>query len=110
MLGHGSRRSAYGHNNTTAFRRAFMQSYANRIGERLQESTRAAVDAAAAETGADLLPVLASREDEVERAIEDAFPDIVHSCRSRSYDREGFLAGAVAADLADLTLFDELAG
>lgn len=109
MLAHGSRRSAYGHNNTTAFRRAFMQSYANRIGERLQDSTRAAVDAAAAETGADLLPVLASREDEVDRALEEAFPDVVQCRGSRSYDREGFVAGSVAADLADLTLFDELA-
>lgn len=110
MLAHGSRRSAHGHNNTTAFRRAFMDSYANRIGERLQESTQAAVDAAAAESGTDLLPVLASREDEVDQAMQEAFPDIVHRRSSRSYDRQGFLAGAVAADLADLTLFDELAG
>lgn len=42
--------------------------------------------------------------------MEEAFPHMVHSRGSKSYDREGFVAGAVAADLADLTLFDELAG
>jgi len=108
MLEHGSRRSAYGHNDTTAFRRSFMESYANRIGQRLQRSAQAAVDAAAAASGADLLPVLASRQDEVDQAMAEAFPHIVQSQTTRRYHREGHLAGKVAADLADLSLFDEL--
>ena len=49
-----------GRSRTTVFRRAFLLgSFAVRIGQRLQETVRPTVDAAVAESGADLVPMLA---------------------------------------------------
>ncbi|GAA0330492.1 DUF2786 domain-containing protein [Actinoallomurus spadix] len=87
---------------TRAFRRAFLASYAVRVGERLTEAAAAAEHRAAAETpGTDLLPVLAARDRAVEDAMTAMFPRLTGRRMSVS-DRGGWLSGRAAADRADL--------
>lgn len=84
-----------------SFRRAFLTSYAIRIGDRLDDARRQVEQEAVGRHGAALVPVLAARRDAVDRAVEEAFPRLATS-RPRSYDAQGWAAGAQAADLADL--------
>ena len=85
-----------------SFRRAFLLGYAVRIGERLTTARERATAAAAAEQGADLLPVLRSRQVAVDDAFTELFPR-VRSTRSRaSMDAGGWYAGRAAADSADV--------
>jgi hypothetical protein len=53
------------------------------------------------ERGADLLPVLASRDAEVERAFDEAFPHR-RSSTYRISDGRGWDAGRAAADVATI--------
>ncbi|MDZ7732557.1 MAG: hypothetical protein U5R31_05060 [Acidimicrobiia bacterium] len=72
-----------------------------RVGERLAEEVagvRASLDD---DERASVLPVLARSDEEVERAVEAMFPATVHRT-TRAADGEGWAAGRVAADLADL--------
>jgi hypothetical protein len=85
-----------------AFRRAFLLGYAGRIGERLRAARRQATATAAAETGADLLPVLRSRERAVEKAAAELFPRVRASRSRSSVDPSGWYAGRAAADTADV--------
>ncbi|MGY1848691.1 MULTISPECIES: DUF2786 domain-containing protein [unclassified Blastococcus] len=85
-----------------SFRRAFLLGYAHRIGERLVAARRRATAEAAAERGADLLPVLRSRQEAVAARTAELFPR-VRAGRSRSsVDAGGWYAGRAAAERADV--------
>lgn len=84
-----------------SFRESFTIAFALRIGERLEEAAATSVDEAVAERGDDLLPVLASRDAEVEEAFERAFPHR-RSSGYRVNDGRGWDAGRAAADVASI--------
>ena len=84
-----------------SFRESFTMAFALRIGERLEEAASATVAEAVAERGADLLPVLASRDAEVEQAFDAAFPHR-RSSNYRISDGRGWDAGRAAADVASI--------
>lgn len=110
MLHEGSRRDHAGRSRTRAFRQSFLTAYATRIGQRLRTATDEATREAAAGTDrADLLPVLAAREHEVDEAVEQMFPGIVAQ-RVRATDLEGWASGMAAADRASLGVRDQVTG
>ncbi len=81
-----------------AFKSAFWHGFASRIGSRLHEAAQR-VDA----DNADLLPVLKRRDDEVDEAVREAFPQLRTRTRSNSrLDAFGWNAGSQAADGAVL--------
>jgi uncharacterized protein DUF2786 len=104
----GSKQDRWGRSRTTRFRRSFLLAFAVRIGERLRETVDATVDAADADSGHALVPILAARADETRAAVEAAFPD-AHSFSPSATDGEGWFAGTVFGDLADLSVQAELA-
>jgi hypothetical protein len=77
-----------------AFRRAFLTSYAIRIGERLTEADQAATSS----YGAELVPVLERQQEAVDDEFNRLFPDTYPLRGRRSYDRRGWDAGRDAAD------------
>jgi hypothetical protein len=99
MLRSGTHQDEYGRSRTKSFRQSFLSAYAGRIGERLREATRAAVAEASPGTG--LLPVLATREVAVQKAVAEAFPRIRQFANSVT-NHDGARAGRAAADLAAL--------
>jgi Protein of unknown function (DUF2786) len=86
---------------STAYRRGFLYSYAQRIEERLTEARDSARVQATATYGSDLAPVLADRQAAVDRAVEELFPS-VRRRGGRRVDPAGWSAGRRAADAADL--------
>jgi hypothetical protein len=84
-----------------AFRRAFVLSYANRIRERLLEAQHHAHDEAVVQYGTALVPVLAARTDAVDQITEHLFPRL-RTSRVRTVDAQGWRAGRMAADVANL--------
>lgn len=99
----GTRTTANGTSRTRAFRAAFLESFAVRIGERLQETTRQAETEAAQAGGQDLLPVLADRSKAVDQQLKRIFPEMWATHPDGwAADGEGWSAGRTAADLADL--------
>ncbi|MCK9822374.1 DUF2786 domain-containing protein [Nocardioides cavernae] len=95
MARQGSRNTVGGVSRTRSFRQSFLAAYASRIGERLREAS----DATACAGGH--LPVLRSQE---ERVAEE-FDRLVPHTRGRAVsvsNGEGWRAGRVAADLAQL--------
>jgi len=92
----------YGRNTTRSFRQSFLTAYASRIGERLNEATedvgREMTESAGA---AQLLPVLAARDDEVRDVFEKQFPELTRHATTIS-NREGWASGRAAADQASL--------
>jgi Protein of unknown function (DUF2786) len=104
MTREGSRTYRGGGSRTRSFRQSFLLSYAHRIRERLTETTRQETEAAAAEPGNEnLLPVLYARDEAVERATAAMFPEVTLRSVGAANDREGWLSGRAAADLATLT-------
>lgn len=99
MVRHGSRRDTAGRSRTRSFRRSFLLGFAQRVGERLRETTAAQM--AADDRSARFVPVLAARSDQVTAATEAAFPALVERTLSMS-NPTGFVAGRTAAELADL--------
>ncbi|MEO9221074.1 MAG: DUF2786 domain-containing protein, partial [Mycobacteriaceae bacterium] len=83
------------------FRRAFLLSYAGRIGERLARSSAHANQEASRTYGSALVPVLRERTEAVDEVFTEMFPDTVVK-RNRPVDRQGWFAGRAAADRADL--------
>ena len=100
----GAKTTARGTSRTRAYRAAFLESFALRIGERLREVTRQAETEAAETSGADLLPVLADRGRAVDDEVRRIFPEMANGYRGSwsLTDGEGWSAGRTAADLADL--------
>ncbi|MGQ0743199.1 MAG: DUF2786 domain-containing protein [Acidimicrobiales bacterium] len=101
MTAAGSQSDPWGRPRTRSFRQAFLTAFASRIGQRLRESDAAATEAAAAEAGPGLLPVLVARCQAVERACEDAFPGLRRRTVTAS-NASGWTAGVQAADLSRL--------
>ncbi|HUB38488.1 MAG TPA: DUF2786 domain-containing protein [Streptosporangiaceae bacterium] len=103
MVAAGSRRDGWGRSRTRSFRQSFLAAYAQRIGERLSEATGAAERKAAADTpGVNLLPVLAARHRVVDESFEAMFPDLTRFSAGSVNDREGWITGRAAADVATL--------
>jgi hypothetical protein len=104
----GSKHDRAGRSRTTRFRRSFLVAFATRIGQRLSEAVDATVDAVSDETGTALVPVLASRDEAVRTAAEAAFPEAGAFSPAAS-DGEGWYAGTLFGDQADLAPGPELA-
>ena len=86
---------------TPSFRRAFLIAFADRVAERL-ESTRLRVsEEATQEYGAALVPILAERDELVQAALSEAFPNLV-TMPARRLNAAGWHAGRAAADRADI--------
>lgn len=99
MLQAGSRRGRHGESRTRSFRQSFLVSYSVRIGERLREAARASELAMGEADSARLLPVLARRDEELDRRLRELFPGAVRRGVSVT-NAEGWAAGRTAADLA----------
>ncbi len=84
-----------------SFRRAFLLSYADRIGERLSDAGRHAQREEAEHRGRDLLPVLARQSAAVDTEFARLFPRATQSGATR-VDARGWHAGRAAADRAVL--------
>lgn len=80
------------------FRKAFLNGYALRLGERLTEATRSAEDS----YGGGVLPVLAAQQQAVNDAVDRLFPKLRSSGGKKSLDAHGWRAGTRAADAAVL--------
>ncbi len=101
----GSRTDRFGRSRTRSFRGTFLTGFASRIRERLAEVTRAETESATVEarsSGADLVPVLAARDQAVDEATQALFPELVQSRLGSYNDAEGWHAGRTVADLAAL--------
>jgi hypothetical protein len=91
------------------FRQSFLVAFAVRIGERLAsaaeaalaDATRSADETETAAT-AGLLPVLASRDEQVRETMRSVFPRTARARGSRVDSREGWDSGRAAADRAAL--------
>jgi hypothetical protein len=92
-----------GRRRTTSFRRSFLAAYATRIGQRLRAADASVMQQAVAEepAGKDLLPALVALQDRVERVADELFPELVGRSVAVTNQR-GWLAGALAGDMADL--------
>jgi Protein of unknown function (DUF2786) len=86
---------------TPSYRRAFLLSYAYRIGERLRAAKQHTSAEAQHDYGESLLPILADRQAAVDQAYDEAFPD-AKPMRGRSLDSAGYHAGRAAADRAHI--------
>ncbi len=84
-----------------SFRRAFLLSYANRIGERLTDAGRHAQQEESATRGRDLVPVFARQSAAVDTEFARLFPRTTSSGAKR-VDARGWQAGRAAADRAVL--------
>jgi hypothetical protein len=92
----------YGRNTTRSFRQSFLTAYASRIGERLSAATdEVGQEAAGSSSGAQLLPVLAARDDAVRDAFEKQFPQLTRHTTTIN-NRQGWASGRAAADRASL--------
>ncbi|HWH34858.1 MAG TPA: DUF2786 domain-containing protein [Acidimicrobiales bacterium] len=107
MAAAGRRTDGSGRSRTRSFRNSFLVAYANRIGQRLRESARAAEAAGAEEHGAALVPVLVARTKAVDEAMTAAYPDAGRYSGSIS-NGAGWAAGTAAADLARLSALEEV--
>jgi len=100
MLAEGRHITGAGTSRTRSFRQSFLVSYATRIGERLDEASSRAHDAAEDER---LLPVLAARSRVVDETFNEMFQHTVEKAISAS-NGAGWHAGRAAADRADLSV------
>ncbi|MGW6554404.1 DUF7168 domain-containing protein, partial [Streptomyces sp. NPDC055051] len=87
-----------GRKRTKSFRQSFLLAYANRLGARLEATSRRV--AAEAPT---LLPVLASREVAVTARTDELFPETRATRVRAMWDEDGWNHGATAAETATLT-------
>ncbi len=101
MLRHGSRNSG-GRSMTRSFRQSFLVSFAIHIGRRLRQ---VADDSVAATGGSALLPALRNHESEVDELTGIMFPSLVEKATAVT-NAEGWASGRLAAELADLDLFE----
>jgi hypothetical protein len=85
-----------------SFRRAFLISYANRIGERLEEAKQHTERAVSEADRSRLLPVLARRDAAIDSKFAELFPT-VRSRRTTVSNHAGWAAGRAAADQASLS-------
>lgn len=107
MTALGSRSDGTGRSRTRSFRQSFLVAFAIRIGHRLASVGEATVASATEAHGEALVPVLASRAQAAEETIAELFPTL-GSRNTHANNREGWLAGTLAADLASLSVQPEL--
>ena len=98
----GSKYDCFGRSRTTSFRRSFLVAFALRIGQRLRETVAATVEAAAADAGTSLVPLLTAQTEAIAAAAKSVFPH-VKGFRPAATDGEGWYAGRVFGDCADLS-------
>ncbi|MFG2681811.1 DUF2786 domain-containing protein [Streptomyces sp. NPDC048392] len=91
---------AGGRRRTKTFRQSFLAAYAHRAGTRLRAASEAATAESGTATGADLLPVLASREAAVTDRLERMFPETTTTRLRGAGDAAGWTEGTRAADHA----------
>jgi len=108
MAAAGPQRDGRGRSRTRSFRQTFLVAYSWRIGERLRASAATVTDEVSATTPT-LLPALVRREARVEDAAARAFPRTERRRISVS-NAQGWRAGTIAADGADLSVGPRLAG
>lgn len=101
----GSKRDRFGRSRTTRFRRAFLQTSAQRVASRLRAVVDATLDAD--DRSRRLRPVLAERDAAVERAVAAAFPDVIDATL-RADAREEWVAPTLFDDADDACLGDLL--
>jgi hypothetical protein len=99
----GSKQDPFGRSRTTRYRRSFLVAFAVRVGERLQATVDATVEATNGECGREVVPILAARDQRAAAAAATAFPRVTSFAPTAS-DREGWVAGAVFGSVADLSL------
>lgn len=97
----GAKHDPSGRSRTKRFRRSFLVAFAVRISDRLRATVDTAVEAAGAEVGTALVPLLAERDARTGEAVEEAFPTVATFSPSAT-DREGWYAGTAFGDRADL--------
>ena len=87
-----------------AFRQSFLVAFAVRIDERLAGAAQLALAQATGRGDAtvELLPVLASRDEQIRETMRRVFPHTVRARASRVDSREGWESGRQAADRAAL--------
>lgn len=103
----GSKVDSVGRRRTTRYRRSFLVAFAMRIGERLRDAVRTTVEDASISTGTELAPLLRARSDAADAAAREAFPEMSSFAPSAS-DGEGWHAGRLFGDLADLAITPRL--
>lgn len=103
----GSKVDGRGRSRTTRFRRSFLTAFATRIGQRLSQAVDDTLTEARADAGDAMLPVLAASDDAVRDATERAFGELGTFSPSAS-DDEGWFAGTLFGDQADLGIGDTL--
>lgn len=101
MLKHGSVQNALGENTTRSFRHSFLLGFAGEVERRLQLTQNLAASEANTASGGSVLPVLASRAEEVDKALTNAFPD-ARVMRVSHSSRSGWEAGTEAGRYADV--------
>ncbi|GAA1782030.1 DUF2786 domain-containing protein [Luedemannella flava] len=86
-----------------AYRQSFLVAFAVRIGERFAAAAGATLAEAVRGVGtADLLPVLASRDEQVRESLRKVFPRTTRGRGTRVDSVEGWESGRAAADRAAL--------
>ncbi|XVU27044.1 DUF2786 domain-containing protein [Actinoplanes sp. CA-054009] len=95
LLVQATRAMTHERSSARSFRQSFLTAYASRIGERLNAAVREVTPSA------DLLPVLAARDEEVRTELDKRFPQVTHRTTTVS-NRAGWLSGRAAADRAAL--------
>lgn len=101
MVAHGSVVDEFGRNATRSFRHSFLIGFASVVGARLQDTQDSEAVKADEAAGGGVLPVLADRSAEVDKAVDDAFPK-VETLRTTFSNGGGFTAGQRAGLRADV--------
>ena len=89
--------------NTKSFRHSFLVGFATEIGTRLAKRVDATVRDLRYAGGSDILPVLADRRHEVDRAVQDRWGGKLGSSRVTYRPHTGYTAGRHAGRRADLS-------
>ena len=101
MLAHGPQITPCGENRTRSFRRSFLNQFGRTVAARLAEVSDRAKAHVSEQHGESLLPVLASREDEVAAELDARFPD-TSPLRTSVSNWSGVVAGDEAGNRADI--------
>ena len=101
VMGHGPQITEWGENRTRSFRRSFLYQFAWTVRERLVEVSDLARVGVSESRGDSVLPVLVRREEEVELALKERFPNL-SAIRSSVSNVDGVLAGRAAGQRADI--------
>ncbi len=102
MLAKGPVKDRSGRSRTRSFRQSFLVAYAQRIGERLAMAALQARQEAERDLEMSILPVLASRAEEIDDAFTQTFHHVHFSDGPSVTNGDGWHAGRIAAELATL--------